>query len=261
MASTSARGTLASRRIEDVGQARAEWLVRPEKRLRRARTHERGVILVKRLIMVVIAAVAAVAATVNMAVAADPPAPAPTVVCLNNATASLAVDVPYVGGSALLDDTTFGDIEANEANGPGGLFYAGVFEGPAFYLPDFIGDTPEEFFDPGYTTNHVTRGACFVVQERNYPTCYANFPDSIRYVGGDEARAMLEAGTFRAPLASTSQVTSVKVGTHYLTCNAGSQKPTGKFVSTGNGGEVVSVDSVGAGLLRSNPLDYTMEVS
>ena len=72
---------------------------------------------------------------------------------------------------------------------------------------------------------------------------------------------MLRAGTFRTPLASTSQVTSFKVGTHYLTCNAGSQKPTGRVVSTGNAGEMVSVDSVGAGLVRSNPLDYTMEVS
>ena len=84
------------------------------------------------------------------------------------------------------------------------------------------------------------------------PQPWAPRPDSMRYVTGDEAREMLKAGTFRNPLAS---------GTHYLTCNAGSQKPTGKVVSTGNAGEVVSVDSVGAGLLQSNPLDYTLEVS
>lgn len=216
--------------------------------------------------MVGIAALAAMAVTANVAVAADPPA---TVVCLNNATASLAVEVPYQGGSITLDDEGLSIIESFAATAPGGLFYAGFYDGslgppPAGsygFVPDVLGETPEGIFDPGYSTNHVTRGACFVVQERTYVTCYANFPDSMRYVTGDEAREMLKAGTFRNPLASTSQVTSVKVGTHYLTCNAGSQKPTGKIVSTGNAGEVVSVDSVGAGLLQSNPLDYTLEVS
>jgi hypothetical protein len=208
----------------------------------------------------VVAALAAAALTVNIAQAADP-----TVVCLNNATATLAVQVPYQGGSANLNDGGLGFIEANAATAPGGLFYAGFIGSPlnrsALFIPDVLGGTPEGIFDPGYSTNHVRRGACFVVQERTYVTCYANFPDSMRYVGGDEARAMLKAGTFRSPLASTSQVTRFKVGTHYLTCDAGSQKPTGKFVSTGNAGEVVAVDSVGAGLVRSNPLDYTMEVS
>ena len=218
----------------------------------------------KRFIVVVIAAIAVVAATVSVAVAADPTDPvASTVVCLNSATASLAVDVPYLGGSATLDDEGLAMIEENAATAPGGLFFAGFLapDGSVIAVPLVLGATPDGFLDPGYSTNHVTRGACFVVQERSYPTCYANYPDSMRYVTGDEAREMLKAGTFRAPLASTSQVTSHKVGTHYLTCNAGSQKPTGKFVSTGNAGEVVSDDSVGAGLLRSNPLDYTIEVS
>ena len=213
-----------------------------------------------------IAALAAVALTANVAVAADPPA---TVVCLNNRTATLVVQVPYQGGSAGLGETVLAFIEANAATAPGGLFYAGFYDGSLgppppgsyFFVPEVLGETPEDIFDPGYSTNHVTRGACFVVQERTYVTCYANFPDSMRYVGGDEARAMLKAGTFRNPLASTSQVTSFKVGTHYLTCDAGSQKPTGRIVSTGSAGEVVSLDSVGAGLVRSNPLDYTLEVS
>jgi hypothetical protein len=215
----------------------------------------------KRLIVLLVAALAATAVTANVAQAADP-----TVVCLNNATATLAVQVPYQGGSARLTDGGLAFIEANAATAPGGLFYAGfvdfgVVSGSFLFVPEVLGETPEGIFDPGYSTNHVTRGGCFVVQERTYVTCYGNFPDSMRYVGGDEARAMLKEGTFRNPLASTSQVTSFKVGAHYLTCNAGSQKPTGRFVSTGNAGEVVAVDSVGAGLVRSNPLDYTMEVS
>ena len=100
--------------------------------------------------------------------------------------------------------------------------------------PTFIGDTGATIGRSGLQHQPRERGACFVVQERTYVTCYANFPNSMRYVDGDEARAMLKAGTFRTPLASTSQVTSFKVGTHYLTCDAGSQKPTGQFVSTGN---------------------------
>ena len=214
----------------------------------------------KRLIVVLVAALAATAVTANVAVAGDPPA---TVVCLNKATTTLDVEVPYEGGSVTLDDGGLSFIESFASTAPGGLFFAGFLdgEGSVIAVPAVLGATPDGFLDPGYSTNHVTRGACFVVQERTYVTCYADFPDSMRYVGGDEARAMLKAGTFRTPLASTSQVTSFKVGAHYLTCNAGSQKPTGKVVSTGNAGEVVSVDSVGAGLMRSNPLDYTLEVS
>ena len=143
-----------------------------------------------------IAALAAVALTANVAVAADPPA---TVVCLNNRTATLVVQVPYQGGSAGLGETVLAFIEANAATAPGGLFYAGFYDGSLgppppgsyFFVPEVLGETPEDIFDPGYSTNHVTRGACFVVQERTYVTCYANFPDSMRYVGGDEARAML----------------------------------------------------------------------
>ena len=207
-------------------------------------------------------ALAVMVGMANVATAATDP----TVVCLNNATATLAVQVPYQGGSARLTDSALGVIEANAATAPGGLFYAGLLDfgvasGSFLFLPTVLGQTPEGIFEPGWSTNHVKRGACFVVQERTYVSCYANFPDSMRYVGGDEARAMLRAGTFRTPLASTSQVTRFKVGTHYLTCNAGSQKPTGRVVSTGNAGEMVSVDSVGAGLVRSNPLDYAMEVS
>jgi len=211
---------------------------------------------------VLVTAVAAMAGMASVATAATDP----TVVCLNKATATLPVGVPYQGGSANLTGGVLGFIEANVATAPGGLFYAGfvdfgVVSGSFLFIPEVLGETPEGIFDPGYSTNHVQRGACFAVQERTYVTCYANFADSMRYIGGDEARAMLKAGTFRNPLASTSQVTSFKVGTHYLTCNAGSQKPTGRVVSTGNAGEVVSVDSVGAGLVRTNPLDYTMEVS
>jgi len=52
-----------------------------------------------------------------------------------------------------------------------------------------------------------------------------------------------------------------KVGDYYLTCDDQGQKPTGKVVSTGNAGEVVSgAASIGAGLLLTKPLDYTAEI-
>ncbi len=72
--------------------------------------------------MVLVAALAVTAVTVNVAQAADP-----TVVCLNSATATLVVQVPYQGGSADLSDAApAAFIEANAATAPGGLFYAGL---------------------------------------------------------------------------------------------------------------------------------------
>jgi hypothetical protein len=63
------------------------------------------------------------------------------VVCLNNATATLAVQVPYQGGSARLTDGALGFIEANAATAPGGLFYAGfldfgVVSGSFLFVPE-----------------------------------------------------------------------------------------------------------------------------
>ena len=78
----------------------------------------------------------------------------------------------------------------------------------------------------------------------------------------DEVSAVkaLVAGQ-RVPHASKTITTDTKVGSYYLTCNDQGQKPTGRVVSTGNGGEVVQgPTSVGAGLLLTNPLDYTAEI-
>ena len=107
--------------------------------------------------------------------------------------------------------------------------------------------------DPGYSTNHVVGVApaswCRI---RTYVTCYGNFPDVDSGTSvGDEARAMLKRGTFRTPLASTSSGRRASRSARtYLTCDAGSHKPNGKFVSTGNAGEMVpstlSVPSLGA---------------
>lgn|GEM_PF-4671364 len=215
-------------------------------------------------------------ATANGASAAEATT-APTTVCLKNqipavsvttSTVTLPYQVPYVGGTAVLNDSRLALIEGNEANGPGGLFFAG-FLGfgvniSTLYLPDFIGDTPAGLFDPGYSENNVRRGACAtvaVVLERHYPVCYANFPNSVRDVSGDELRAMLAKGSVRIPYASMSQKTDFPRGKHWLTCGSGT--PTGRVVSTGNGGEVVSDNSVGMSYVN-NPKqigNFTLEIS
>lgn len=66
----------------------------------------------------------------------------------------------------------------------------------------------------------------------------------------------------RVPHASKSVTTDTKVGSYYLTCDDEGQRPTGRVVSTGNGGEVVpGPANVGIGLLLTNPLDYTAEIA
>lgn len=126
-----------------------------------------------------------------------------------------------------------------------------------YFIPEPGYDSPEGLFDPGYWIYLVARGQCVQMSDRSFFLCYGAGPNSIEIVSRAVAQKKLDAGA-RVPVASKSQKTDFKVGNHFLTCAGG--KPTGRFVSTGNGGEVVSVDSVGAGLVRSNPLDYTLEV-
>jgi hypothetical protein len=97
---------------------------------------------------------------------------------------------------------------------------------------------------------------------RKFWVCYANNPNSMNPYTWEEIETLFKGkDNVRVPVASTSQVTDTKVGTHYLTCNAGGQKPTGHFVSTGNGGEMATSDEAGAGLVKTNRLDWTEEVS
>jgi hypothetical protein len=100
-------------------------------------------------------------------------------------------------------------------------------------------------------------GACQFA-DRSFPLCYAAGANSIYYKSRAEAIALLAAGA-KVPVASKSAQTDYKVGAHHLTCAGGTA--TGRVVSTGNGGEVVVNDTIGAGLLQTNPLDYTIEVS
>jgi len=106
----------------------------------------------------------------------------------------------------------------------------------------------------------AAQGKC-LPQERTYWLCYGKAANSLRAVAQADAAKALAAGE-RVPHASKTITTNTKVGDYYLTCDDQGQKPTGKVVSTGNAGEVVSgAPSIGAGLLVSNPLDYTPEVA
>jgi hypothetical protein len=105
----------------------------------------------------------------------------------------------------------------------------------------------------------AAQGKC-LPQTRTYWLCYGNGANSLMTF--DEASAVKAlAGGQRVPHASKSIKTDTKVGSYYLTCDDQGQKPTGRVVSTGNGGEVVpGAASIGVGLLVTNPLDYTVEV-
>jgi hypothetical protein len=103
------------------------------------------------------------------------------------------------------------------------------------------------------------QGKC-LPQTRSYWLCYGAAANSLAVFDEVTAIKTLAAGA-RVPHASKTIKTDTKVGGYFLTCDDQGQKPTGKVVSTGNGGEVVSGPaSIGAGLLLTNPLDYTAEI-
>jgi hypothetical protein len=169
--------------------------------------------------------------------------------------------VSYEGGSRSISQE-IAEIVIQEPNGRDGAVYVGnwPYLGHAvFFIPDEDFAYPTEF-DPGYWLYYVARGACIQMADRHFFLCYANNPNSVGIYTRKEAQDMLDAGA-KVPVASTSQVTNFPVGSHYLTCNAGGQKATGHFVSTGNGGELATSDTAGAGLVTTNPLDWTLEVS
>ena len=107
----------------------------------------------------------------------------------------------------------------------------------------------------------ATQGKCsFVAPPRAFWLCYGNGANSLMPLDQVSAIRTLAAGA-RVPHASKTIKTDTKVGSYYLTCDDQGQKVTGKVVSTGNGGEVVNGPaSIGAGLLVTNPLDYTAEI-
>jgi hypothetical protein len=105
----------------------------------------------------------------------------------------------------------------------------------------------------------ATQGQC-LPQTRSYWLCYGTGANSLMVLDQVSAIKTLAAGA-RVPHASKTITTDTKVGSYFLTCDDQGQKPTGRVVSTGNGGEMVTgPSSVGAGLLLTNPLDYTAEI-
>ena len=125
----------------------------------------------------------------------------------------------------------------------------------AAWAPEIVG----MYLDAGAA---ATQGKCLPAprQTRTYWLCYGSGANSLMTFEETSAVKAL-AGGQRVPHASKTVKTDTKVGDYYLTCDDQGQKPTGKVVSTGNGGEVVpGAASIGAGLLITNPLDYTPEV-
>ena len=106
----------------------------------------------------------------------------------------------------------------------------------------------------------ATQGKC-LPQTRTYWLCYGTGANSLMPLDEVSAVKALAAGQ-RVPHASKSITTDTKVGSYCLICDDQGQRPTGRVVSTGNGGEVVpGPANVGIGLLLTNPLDYTAEIA
>ena len=109
----------------------------------------------------------------------------------------------------------------------------------------------------------ATQGKCSVsvAPPRTFWLCYGTGANTLMPLDQVSAIKTLAEGA-RVPHASKTIKTDTKVGDYYLTCDDQGQRPTGRVVSTGNGGEVVSgALSIGAGLLVTNPLDYTAEIA
>jgi hypothetical protein len=219
-----------------------------------ARTDEtRGVIFMKKLIMIGSAAIAALAVAASIATAAQPPNPVP------GPPVGYACEAD--GEVGIWDDQYFPDDPpiCDVAEETFTLcLQLGEFEVRTPSVDDFAASIVEQYLGAGAS---ASIGKCFKVVPRMFWLCYGTAANSLGVYDTTNAVKGLADG-LRVPHASRTTVTGVKVGGYYLTCNDEGQKPTGKVVSTGNGGEVVTgPPQVGAGLLVSNPLDYTVEIA
>jgi hypothetical protein len=210
-------------------------------------------VIALKAIMVTVAAVVAMAFTTTAAMAAQPPNPVPG--------PPVAYDCEDTGTVGIWDDQFFEGEDPLCAFASENFLLClakfGQFQIETPSVEDFAAHIVGLYVAAGAS---ATQGKC-LPQTRTYWLCYGTGANSVGAYDQVTAVKMLADGA-RVPHASKTITTDTKVGDHYLTCNDGDQKPTGTVVSTGNGGEVVSgAPSIGAGLLLTNPLDYTAEVA
>ena len=208
----------------------------------------------RKVIMIGLAAIAALAVAAATAVAAQPPNPVP------GPPVEYACEVAD-DALGIWDDQYFPEDEplCDVAEETFTLcLQAGEFVVSTPSVDAFAASIVEQYLDAGAS---ASIGKCFKVVPRTFWLCYGAGANSLGVYDTTNALKGLVEG-LRVPHASKTIQTGVKVGAYYLTCNDEGQKPTGKVVSTGNGGEVVTgPPQVGAGLLVSNPLDYTVEIA
>jgi hypothetical protein len=206
----------------------------------------------RKLITACIAAITVVAVAVPAAMAQQPPdpVPGPPVAYECEANGALAYwDDQYFPGFPPLCDVADESFTL--------CLQVGEFEVRTPSVDAFAADIVDQYLGEGAS---ASLGKCFQVVPRKFWLCYGTGANSLGVYDSVSAAKGLADG-MRVPHASRTIQTGVKVGQHYLTCDDQGQKPTGKVVSTGNGGEIVSgLPQVGAGLLITNPLDYTVEV-
>jgi len=201
---------------------------------------------------ILIAAVAVLGLTSTAALAAQPPNPVPGPPV---AYACEATDVVAIWDDQFYPEDLPICSEASE-NFFLCLAKYGQFQIETPSVEDYAAEIVGMYLEAGAS---ATQGKC-LPQTRTYWLCYGAGANSLMPLDQASAVKALAAGQ-RVPHASKTIKTDTKVGSYYLTCNDEGQKPTGHVVSTGNGGEVVQgAASVGAGLLLTNPLDYTREI-
>jgi len=207
----------------------------------------------RKLMLIGFVAIAALVVAASTATAAQPPNPVPG--------PPVAYACEASGELGIWDDQYFPeDLPLCEiANETFTLcLQAGEFEVLTPSVDEFASFIVELYLDEGAS---ASVGKCFKVVPRMFWLCYGTGANSLGVYDTSSAVKGLADG-LRVPHASRTIQTGVKVGEHYLTCNDQGQKPSGRVVSTGNGGELVTgPPQVGAGLLVTNPLDYTVEVS
>ena len=208
--------------------------------------------LTTRLITLSVVAMAAVAVTVPAAMADQPPNPVPG--------PPVAYECEATGEDGYWDDQYFPEddpICEFAAESFTLCLQVGEFDILTPSVDDFAAIVVAQYLGAGAS---ASVGKCFRVVPRMFWLCYGTGANSLGVYDSVSAAKGLADG-LRVPHASRTIQTGVKVGEHYLTCNDQGQRPTGKVVSTGNGGEVVTgPPQIGAGLLLTNPLDYTVEV-
>lgn len=210
----------------------------------------------KRILLVVVAALAATAFTTTAASAeGNESADAPSVFCLNDSTVMEGDDIgpllnwlPETEPREIILDDSLAEVFRFFIQRDGGV--VGKFR--------LFGEGNEPLTD----FNYVSEGPCTaptVSADRSFWLCYSNSQTDPAVYSRSSAINLYEAG-YRVPFAIRDPLSRTNIGNGiYLMCNlpAGYTVQSGIAVSTGGGDLYANPASLVAYMLGEMPLDYT----